>query len=46
MKVIQTKKYSCEAENELVHLEVDHWIVGDYNRDQFNGEISSITGDD
>ena len=36
----------CEAENKLVHLEVGHWVVVDYNRDQFNGEITSVTGDD
>ena len=37
---------SCEDENESVHLEVGHWVVVDYNRDYFNGEITSITGDD
>ena len=37
---------SCEAENESVHLEVGHWVVVDYNGDHFNGEITSITGDD
>ena len=36
---------SHEAENESVHLEVSHWVVVDYNRDHFTGEISSITGD-
>ena len=37
---------SCEAENESIYLEVGHWVVVDYNADHFNGEITSITGDD
>ena len=40
------EKSSCEVENELVHLEVGHWVVVDYNGDQFDGEITSITGND
>ena len=36
---------SHEAENESVHLEVSHWVQVNYDRDNYNGEISSITGD-
>ena len=34
----------CEAENESV--EVGQWVAVDYNGDHFNGEFTSITGDD
>ena len=37
---------SCEAGNKSVHLEVGYWVVVDYNGDHFNGEITSIAGDD
>ena len=37
---------SCEAKNELLHLVVGHGVAINYNGDQFNGGMTSITDDD